>query len=69
MEYVYDGRIFTEEYFIEKLGEGLPEMAYILLAERANQIHYRNECHNKITQRKDDIECISNNVSSSVLGS
>lgn len=68
MEYVYDGRIFTEEYFIEKLGEGLPEMAYILLAERANQIHYKNECLNKIVQRKDDIECLDNNVSSLFTG-
>ena len=45
---IYDGRVFTEEYFINKYGEGLPDMAYILLTDRANQIHYKNECLKKI---------------------
>ena len=45
---IYDGRLFTEEYFINKYGEGLPDMAYVLLTEKANQRHYKNECLKKI---------------------
>ena len=34
---VYAGRIFTEDYFIEKYGEGLPYEIYELLTKRANE--------------------------------
>ena len=34
---VYAGRVFTEDYFIEKYGEGLPYEIYELLTKRANE--------------------------------
>ena len=34
---VYAGRVFTEDYFIEKYGHGLPYEIYELLTKRANE--------------------------------
>ena len=34
---VYAGRVFTEDYFIEKYGHGLPYEFYELLTKRANE--------------------------------
>ena len=34
---VYAGRVFTEDYFIEKYGNGLPYEIYELLTKRANE--------------------------------
>ena len=34
---VYAGRVFTEYYFIEKYGNGLPYEIYELLTKRANE--------------------------------
>lgn len=42
---VYAGRVFTEEYFIEKLGHGLPYEVYQILAKQANE-QFEKECHN-----------------------
>ena len=34
---VFVGRVFTEEYFIEKIGDGLPYEVYEILAKQANE--------------------------------
>lgn len=34
---VFAGRVFTEEYFIKKIGDGLPYEVYEILAKKANE--------------------------------
>lgn len=49
-----DNRMFNEEYFMKRFGDGLPPMAYVLLAEKANVNFNYHLCLSKIKKRGKD---------------
>ena len=61
-----DNRVFNEEYFIKKFGNGLPPCAYFFLAEKANTTFQFHKCLSAIEKNKYSLKSIERVVSEGV---
>ena len=49
---MYDNRVFSEEYFMKRFGDGLPPEMYFLMSEKANIRFVYHKCMDKIKKYK-----------------